>query len=299
MANNREISQFASFLTVDESANNNVGIATTVRISAGGLYVDGVEVIGPGGAWRGPNSGLVGAQGAQGAPGAQGAQGADGAQGNQGYQGRQGTVGAQGTQGAPGAQGAQGTPGSPGAQGAQGYQGRQGAQGQPAAGANGKILQVVSVVKTDTYVSSVSSTATLITGMQASITPSSTSSKILIILCLSATNGDSYSGHHGILKRNGTTDICIGNASNSNNRATFSFQPPNFLDPNATSAGPGGQTIVFLDSPSTTSSTTYGLYHRDTSGGGDTLWVNRNRDNGTGTEHNRTASTITLMEVSA
>ena len=147
MANNREISQFASFLTVDESANNNVGIATTVRISAGGLYVDGVEVIGPGGAWRGPNSGLVGAQGAQGAPGAQGAQGADGAQGNQGYQGRQGTVGAQGTQGAvgaqgtqgavgaqgtqgaPGAQGAQGTPGSPGAQGAQGAQGRQGASG--------------------------------------------------------------------------------------------------------------------------------------------------------------------------
>ena len=84
MANNREISQFASFLTVDESANNNVGIATTVRISAGGLYVDGVEVIGPGGSWRGPNSGLVGAQGAQGAPGAQGAQGSQGVQGASG-----------------------------------------------------------------------------------------------------------------------------------------------------------------------------------------------------------------------
>ena len=97
MANNREISQFASFLTVDESANNNVGIATTVRISAGGLYVDGVEVIGPGGAWRGPNSGLVGAQGAQGAPGAQGAQGAQGRQGAQGYQGAPGAQGTSGT----------------------------------------------------------------------------------------------------------------------------------------------------------------------------------------------------------
>jgi len=93
MANNREISQFASFLTVDESANNNVGIATTVRIAAGGLYVDGVEVIGPGGAWKGPNSGLVGAQGAQGAPGAQGAQGSAGAQGAQGAQGYQGAAG--------------------------------------------------------------------------------------------------------------------------------------------------------------------------------------------------------------
>jgi len=102
MANNRELSELGDFLTIDEGGNNNVGIATTVRISPGGLYVDGVEVIGAGGAWKGPNSGLVGAQGAQGADGAQGAQGA------QGYQGRQGTVGAQGAQGAPGAQGAQG-----------------------------------------------------------------------------------------------------------------------------------------------------------------------------------------------
>ena len=68
MANNRELSQFGSFVTVDESANNNVGIATTVRISGGGgLYVGGTEVIGPTGAWRGPNSGLIGAQGADGA----------------------------------------------------------------------------------------------------------------------------------------------------------------------------------------------------------------------------------------
>ena len=120
MANNREISQFASFLTVDESANNNVGIATTVRIAAGGLYVDGVEVIGPGGAWRGPNSGLVGAQGAQGAPGPQG---------NQGFQGSPGAQGNQGSPGSPGAQGAQGAPGPQGNQGRQGAQGVQGTSG--------------------------------------------------------------------------------------------------------------------------------------------------------------------------
>jgi len=166
-------------------------------------------------------------------------------------------------------------------------------------GTGGKILQVVSVVKTDTYVATASSTAALITGMQASITPSSTSSKILITICLSAQNGDAYLGHHGILRRNGTTDICIGDSSGSNNRATFSFQPPAFLSPNATLTGPGGQTIVFLDSPATTSSTTYGLYHKDTSGAGDLLYVNRSRATGTGTEYNRTASTITLMEVSA
>ena len=123
MSNNRELSQFARLINIDESANNNVGIATTVRISPGGLYVDGVEVIGPGGTWKGPNSGLVGAQGAQ---GAQGSQGYQGVQGEVGAQGAQGAVGAQGTQGAPGAQG---NPGVQGAQGAQGYQGRQGSPG--------------------------------------------------------------------------------------------------------------------------------------------------------------------------
>lgn len=38
MANNRELSQFADFLNVDEGVNNNVGIATTVRISGGDDY---------------------------------------------------------------------------------------------------------------------------------------------------------------------------------------------------------------------------------------------------------------------
>ena len=123
MSNNRELSQFARLINIDEGTNNNVGIATTVRISPGGLYVDGVEVIGPGGTWKGPNSGLVGAQGAQ---GAQGSQGYQGVQGEVGAQGAQGAVGAQGTQGAPGAQG---NPGVQGAQGAQGYQGRQGSPG--------------------------------------------------------------------------------------------------------------------------------------------------------------------------
>jgi hypothetical protein len=132
MANNRELSELGDFLTIDEGANNNVGIATTVRISAGGLYVDGVEVIGPGGAWKGPNSGLVGAQGTQGAQGYQGVQGevgAQGAQGSDGAQGAQGAQGYQGRQGSPGAQGAQGADGAQGAQGAQGYQGRQGSPG--------------------------------------------------------------------------------------------------------------------------------------------------------------------------
>jgi hypothetical protein len=44
MANNRELSQFGSYVTVDDT-NKTVGIATTVNITAGGLYVGGVQVI--------------------------------------------------------------------------------------------------------------------------------------------------------------------------------------------------------------------------------------------------------------
>jgi len=145
MAINRELSQFAGFVTIDESGNNNVGIATTVRISGGGgLFVGGVEVISPTGIWKGSSSGLIGSQGAQGAVGAQGAQGAVGAQGAQGAvgaQGAQGAVGAQGAQGATGtvgAQGAQGAQGAVGTQGAQGFQGAVGSQGaQGAVGTQG------------------------------------------------------------------------------------------------------------------------------------------------------------------
>ena len=60
MANNRELSQFAALVTIDETNKNNVGIATTVRISGGGgLFVGGVQVIDPTGIWRGSSSGLI------------------------------------------------------------------------------------------------------------------------------------------------------------------------------------------------------------------------------------------------
>jgi len=92
MSNNRELSEFADYLTVDDTTKN-VGIGTTLKISAGGIFVANTEVIRPDGTWGGSNSGLVGAQGAQGFQGAVGAQGAQGAVGAQGAQGAQGATG--------------------------------------------------------------------------------------------------------------------------------------------------------------------------------------------------------------
>jgi hypothetical protein len=142
MSNNRELSEFADYLTVDDTTKN-VGIGTTLKISAGGIFVGNTEIVRPDGTWGGPDTGLVGAQGAQGfqgAVGAQGAQGAVGAQGATGAQGSAGAQGATGAQGSAGAQGAVGAQGSTGAQGAVGAQGAQGATGaQGAQGATGPV----------------------------------------------------------------------------------------------------------------------------------------------------------------
>jgi hypothetical protein len=119
MANNRELSQFGSYVTVNDT-DKTVGIATTVNITTGGLYVGGVQAIRPNGTWGGSSAGIQGAQGTQ---GVQGTQGTQGVQGTQGTTGAQGATGSQGTTGAQGATGSQGTTGTQGTLGTQGTAG--------------------------------------------------------------------------------------------------------------------------------------------------------------------------------
>ena len=123
MANNRELSEFGGFVSVSNT-DKTVGIATTVRITAGGLFVGAVQAIRADGTWGGSTAGI---QGAQGTGGVQGTTGAQGITGVQGVQGRQGITGAQG---ATGTQGTTGTTGGTGAQGATG----------PTGGSSGQVL---------------------------------------------------------------------------------------------------------------------------------------------------------------
>ena len=86
--------------------------------------------------------------------------------------------------------------------------------------------------------------------------------------------------------------ILIGDANGSNTRNTNSF----FGDGTSSMAS---VVTNFLDSPATTSAVTYGLYHADASSGStNALYINRGAGNDQ-SYYNRTASTITLMEVSA
>jgi hypothetical protein len=127
MANNRELSQFGSYVTVNDT-NKTVGIATTVNITAGGLYVGGIQAIRSDGTWGGSPGGIQGIQGAQGFNGSEGTQGIQGIQGAQGFNGSEGTQGIQGAQGFNGSSGTQGAQGAQGITGT-GTQGIQGASG--------------------------------------------------------------------------------------------------------------------------------------------------------------------------
>ena len=164
-------------------------------------------------------------------------------------------------------------------------------------GASGGIIQVVSVTKTNAESLTSNNTEQLIPGMQATITPTRSDSKVLVQVVFHASVGGSFAAHYAVLRRD-SQNICIGDTGNANQiRATLSLQSPNhYSDNHSALYGPGQSCINFLDSPATTSATTYGLYHADANGT-NALYINRGAGNDQ-SYYNRTASTITLMEVS-
>ena len=125
--------------------------------------------------------------------------------------------------------------------------------------------------------------------MSASITPRSSSNKILIICRFAHSRSGSSTGIHFRLARGGSA-IFVGDASGSRTQAATGSH---YLD----SYNHIGETITFLDSPATTSSTTYSLQGR-VSYGGPTWYVNKSGYDDNRAEDARTASSIILMEVS-
>ena len=164
------------------------------------------------------------------------------------------------------------------------------------AGSSGGIIQVKSVTKTDAESLTSTTTETLIPGMEVTITPTRSDSKILIMLTLQAMSGANFAAHYAVLKR-GSTSICAGDAAGSRNRATFNFGIPSTYDADQSDFGPGNLSITHLDSPATTSAVTYGLYHADATGT-NALYINRAATDTDSGGYERTASSITVMEIS-
>jgi len=155
----------------------------------------------------------------------------------------------------------------------------------------GSVVQVVSATKTDTFATTSSTTYVDVTGLSVSITPASNSNKILIIASISV--GAQLNAWPSIRLLRGSTNICIGDASSNRDPVTGTFY-------NSDTAGEVGLSCVaisFLDSPATTSSTTYKIQTkgRTSFGAG---YVNRTyADNDDAFSGKRAASTITVMEI--
>ena len=151
-------------------------------------------------------------------------------------------------------------------------------------------VQVVSVSKTDSFNTN-STSYTDITGFTASITPSSTSSKILVI-----SNwmwGSSASPYPKFILLRGSTSINIGDTDTGATRVSVG----NNTDPIGDEGNIQQEQLShhFLDSPSSTSSVTY-KWQTKSFNSGRTIYVGRTADVSDG--NRATApSYITLVEI--
>ena len=148
----------------------------------------------------------------------------------------------------------------------------------------GSVLQVVQTTKTDTFTTT-STSKVDITGMSVSITPTSSSSKILVVASINY-GGTDYNYYCDLLR--GSTVL---NAPSSGvNPCTISL-----CGITTASWEIHSGSISFLDSPATTSSTTYKLQIACQSTG--TFYLNRSSRNGA--NDSVCSSTITVMEIAA
>ena len=164
----------------------------------------------------------------------------------------------------------------------------------------GKILQVVQSVKTDTASTTVDTgTFADITGTDQAgagsvfcvkITPAATTSKILVSWNFILSTGSNNTNINFLLDRNSVNPL-LGDAAGDRIRTSGEFV-------NTSWDGMGSSTGQYLDSPSSTSELTYKLTwsQNNTSA---TAYINRSGEDTDAIDYQRSASTITVVEIGA
>ena len=149
------------------------------------------------------------------------------------------------------------------------------------AGVGGKVLQVVQSIA-NTQQATTSQTYVDVTGLTATITPTSASSKILVFVTPNfyvSTDGNGYPQYFLQLLRTSTAIFTKHNYLYADRAANSYFEL----------AGDGN--MAYLDSPNTTSATTYKVQTKVTYGSGTVTIVYQMGSD--------CSSTITLMEIAA
>jgi len=158
----------------------------------------------------------------------------------------------------------------------------------------GKLLQVVQAIKTDTF-STTSGTYVVVPDLSVTITPSSVSSKLLVVADIAASS--THYVYHAALFQDG---VEIGKADAAGNR------PVSLLS--GTAHGPDMNTdglVIFVSktlllSPATTSAVTYDIRaaRRFDNENSPTTYINRSSpDRNTVAYDSRHVSTLTVMEI--
>ena len=157
-------------------------------------------------------------------------------------------------------------------------------------GSAGGIIQVKSVTKTDTYQKPSGTSFVDVPGLSVSITPTRSDSKILVMYDLSWSASD---GHISCRLMRDSTAIKVGDASGSRTQATGQFHET-----------PGDQYDIgqvagtHMDSPATASAVTYKMQVGTPYSSSYDCRVNYQGDDTNASWVARTASSITVMEIS-
>jgi len=143
----------------------------------------------------------------------------------------------------------------------------------PAAIPTGKVLQVITTTDETPRTTTSTSYVTASNALAATITPTSASSKIFITMTTTVSSpSNTYAGHITLYR--GSTNLCTNQFINAHGTSTYQVE---------------GGAISFLDSPNTTSATTYQVY----------IKVQGGAPNGVTINHGTSKGTITAFEIGA
>ena len=166
------------------------------------------------------------------------------------------------------------------------------------AGVSGKVLQLVSVSMDNALSISSSSTSNFldVTGLVASITPSATGSKVLVMVSTTLHHSAAYIIHVNVERTISGTATKLGTANVSNRvGSVMSTLPVNSYY--GVSMFP--VSFQLIDSPNTTSACSYQVQVTLGAHYSGTIYVNRTNNDNDADYASRTKSTITLMEIGA
>ena len=154
----------------------------------------------------------------------------------------------------------------------------------------GKVLQVVQAVKTDTA-TTVSGTLAS-TGLEVTITPSATSSKVLIMISAIAGSHSDVAPYFQVNRDATVLTGILGDAAGSR-ELNASATAQQYMNYDVKSIP-----VIYLDSPSSTSALTYKLmWALGVPASGFLAYLNRTFSDYDSATYSRSASSITVMEI--